>query len=196
MLEVKNIWRHNAKTFYDRKTERQHSLVWRYFIFVVVSIIFAITFGRRSDNVYMGLITAQAILVGFSFNIMMFMASNKKIIVVDKAIIENKLKADRVNKLGNEIFYNLSYFNLVALTSVVMSIVMLFGPSDVLFLSDVSGFAFITLRMIWAVVGLLALFILYFSSVESLATFIRIIQRTTYYFEQRVHLEAPASQAS
>jgi hypothetical protein len=190
MLSFVQITVLNASTYVDQRNGKQKSLAARYLAMGLIAIAGATIFPMRSDNVYLGLITAQSILVGFSFNVMIFLVSNHTIEPRRPDVREERIKAERLNGLSKDIFYNLSYFNLIGMLSVALSLgILLVGSmtqteclsEKLLYLcSKIASLA-------WLRVGVLAL--LYFVTLESLLSFARLVRRVTYYFSERVGIE-------
>lgn len=187
MLNFINIYKRNAETFYDNRTKRRNKLFLRYVTIALCSTVLTYIFSNRVDSLYTGLITVQAILVGFSFNVMIFLASTDRISDKSEGSIERGLKVKRLNELAREIFYNLSYFNLIAFASIIVALALLMAPG-----LDVSALHIGEWRLMdeaRSVVLPGLLWLLYAIAIESFATFVRVVQRSSYYFEQRVKLE-------
>lgn len=190
----------NRNTFYSYRT-KQPSAVWkRNVIIILVSIIFVIVVPSRFDNLYLAILTAQAILAGFSFNVMIFLSSVEPLKVAASSSIENGVRINKINLLSEEIFYNVAYFNLLSLFSVALCIIALFmfGMFD-----NIRTYVLATLIMIpddpqWplsvlfvlngAVVSAI-LFLLYGIVIESFLTFFRTVMRCSYYFSERLGLK-------
>jgi hypothetical protein len=193
MLSLLGIAKRNAETFYNFKTGKPHPLWPRYLVISATSAAFAWLYPKSSNDLYTGFITVQAILVGFSFNVMIFLASAKPLASSKDAYIEERMRSDRLNALAPEIFFNLSYFNLIGLASTASALALLMGSA-----MDWSRFHIGQ----WSVadevrnVGTWAiLFLLYSTAFESFATFVRIVRRASYYFEQRVYAHSPTPEA-
>lgn len=198
MSNLRDIASENAKTFYDARTRTQHSLLPKYIALTVISIVGSWIFNARADNLYMSVIAAQSILVGFSFNVMVFLASNPHLKIAENASVERKQKVGRLNQLSNELFYNLSYFNIVAIASVIVALLMLLVPMGGNLSGDISEIGLEIglekqvaerLSIIFALIAKhILLFIFYFALIDSIASFIRIIRRASYYFESKMAL--------
>lgn len=198
MAGILEIVVENARTFYNFRTGKSRGLWLRYATIVTVASALSWAFYLRSDNLYMSLIAAQSILVGFSFNVMIFLASNPNIKIAANASLERKRKIDKLNKLSRELFYNLSYYNVIAILSVITSLIFLLVPMGgdlsplisraLVSLGAEEGVAIHTSGWIFYSSRWLLLFFLYFSVVDSIASFFRIIQRASYYFESKMAL--------
>lgn len=198
MASIKSIFIENAQTFYDFRSGTRQAVRYRYGAIFLVAAIFTWIFRGASDNVYMSIIAAQSILVGFSFNVMIFLGTNPNIKAASNASIERKNKVAKLNTLSKELFYNLSYFNIIAIFSVVISLVLLLAPAagpsmdylkGVVAGADVRDPSTETLidAMLRGVGGILWL-LLYYSMIDSLASFLRITRRASYYFESKMAL--------
>lgn len=198
MANFKTIISRNAATFYDYASGMHRSLWRRYGSFIAIAGLSAWIFNDKSENLYMSVIAAQSILVGFSFNVMIFLGSNPNVKIAANASLEKKNKIGRLNILSGELFFNLSYFNLVAISSVIVSLFLLASPMakssvsqaqlalesagiDPTYLRGAIAFATSWLRTA-------LLFVLYYLVIDSLASFLRIVRRATYYFEAKMAL--------
>lgn len=196
MFSIFLIVRNNASTFYNYRTGKSESLHFRYTLILILSILLSEVFPQRSDNIYLGIITAQSVLAGFSFNVMIYLASSKKLQAGSNSSIEKKAKIDKINRLSEELFYNVSYFNLTAVATVIVAIALLLAPS---FWDgwNLIGIHFpminrITVNFwVWAdpMLTRFVIFLLFSFTIESFITFIRTVQRSSYYFESRIALD-------
>lgn len=164
----------------------------------------SVVFGVRSDNLYLGIITAQSILAGFSFNVMFYLSSNEVTNYDKTGIIEHQAKVDRLNRLSKEAFYNIAYFNIVAIASVVLSLTLLLGGSVAgVWLHETCNSVMAIAnchkaKHLWNTVGKLAtyllMFIAYVTILESIITFVRTVQRVSYLFDEKMKLRAEQAQ--
>ena len=77
------------------------------------------------SDVIGSILTVQSILMGFSFSVLFFLMSGNNRQSKDDEAIETKNKIRRLNKLSKELFFNVSYFNFLAIFSVLFSLVLL-----------------------------------------------------------------------
>jgi hypothetical protein len=184
MLSLSGIAKRNAETFYSFKTGKRHAVWPRYVAISVASAALAWLYPKSSNDLYTAFITLQAILVGFSFNVMIFLASTRPLDDAGDPYVEKRMRGDRLNALAPEIFFNLSYFNLIALASCASALALQMGTAmDWTRFHIASWSAPDAVRDVGTTVLILTL---YWTALESFVTFIRIVRRASYYFEQRV----------
>ena len=135
------------------------------------------------------IITAQSILMGFAFNVMVYISSQDALRVDTARYREDKAKFERLNTLADEIFYNLSYYIAVALLSVVLCVLWFIASgSDGAYV--VSGFVAKATHLTWVEnvpsLGYFAIkFLVLITATESILTFGRLIRRVTFHFKER-----------
>jgi hypothetical protein len=197
MPNIVHLYRLNASTFYNFRTKKRHSLFWRYLALTLISLLAALTYGERSDNVYIGIITAQSILVGFGFNVLFYLSSNEVVNYDETFSIEDASRVRRLRTVSEEVFYNIGYFNIVALASVVLCLIVLVSQSYAPLMSEAISKALGTTQKrveLWGVFEKtllrLVLFLVYFCVAESLLTFVRTVQRVSFLFESKMKLRA------
>lgn len=198
MFSIGDILRANAGTFYNYRTNKKEVPVIRYVLILLVSILAALTFGRVHDDLYTGLIAVQSILVGFAFNVLFYLAANPINITSDQSDLESKAKIIKLNKLGNEVFYNISYFNIVSVISIALACIMLlsnaFSPVRI-DMPDIvhRNLDIAKIKAALDLISILSLRLLiwltFACTLESIATFARIVKRMTYLFRERMLLE-------
>lgn len=197
MLSSYDIIKENARTFYNYRTGKPVRVYPRYVLMAVLSAIGAAAFHDRYSDLYASFIAVQSILVGFSFNVLVFLSSTDEIKPIDKSLLESVEKAKKLNKLSGEIVTNLSYFNIVALISIILSIILILGAAQSTTFAAVIAKIHISTGTHWAAsvelwVRLILIWTTYFTVLESLVTFIRVTKRVTYFFtEKRAFLQEP-----
>lgn len=195
MFKLSTILSKNNDTFYDFRTNAPLRVAPRFISFFIISACCALLFGGNSDKFLNGVITVQAILIGFSFSVMFFLLSeNMALVPPSGSSIEKGIKTSKLLKLSKEIFYNISYFNIVAIGCLTSALLLLL-PNATIHL-----FAFLQVSGKWAcrahdalyiagvAVNILILFVFYFLLIESAYTFVRTIGRVNYLFEQKILL--------
>jgi len=187
-----SIIKRNNSTFYDNRSGEQNSVLPRQTGFILVSLLVAWVLGTPSDTVVSSVITVQSILVGFGFSVLFFLVSSDHVDENAATTRENKERRKRLNKLSDELFFNISYYNIVTIISVLLSMLFAFDISSIKTLSvDVSNAAQLsqivvtTLTTIADVAHRLLISIFYFVFFESVYTFYRIVVRVNFYFEQK-----------
>lgn len=195
MFNVRDIVRNNNATFYDFNTRKRQSQTTRAFITLLAASSAAIFCPDVSDNLLAGFLAVQSILLGFSVNVMFFLLGNRE---VDNSVYESmeaKLRSERLRDLYHELFYNVSYFNLIAVVSIIVATILLLPTPEV---PDFSiGWspveAFVTWRdtsKIPAIATTLfrgvAMLVFYTIAIEVIFSIARVIGRTSFYFERKM----------
>lgn len=200
MFDVRKIVADNRATYYDYVSGRVLSRTPYWTFVLVISIIAAITFAEPSDNFLGAVITAQSILAGFGFNVLFFLLSTTgNIVPSSSGPIESALTKVKMTKLSEEIFSNISYFNLVSILSVFVALVALMPSlslpllkiiSDKLPLlapnyhESVSSYCAAAKLLLRATI-FAALYVLV---IESVYTFIRTVGRITFFFRKKLEI--------
>ncbi len=197
MVSFKDIFQSNFETFYvihQDGTKSQIHLKKRYAaisLFAAISAYFSDAF---NDNIMMGIITVESILMGFAFNVMIYIASQDALTSDISKFRESKIKAQNLNVLADEIFANLSYFITICLFCAVISILWIsFKSGDDLILMaqavvsyiskspallELANWVFLGINFIWK-------FLLFGTAIESVLSFNRLVRRVTYLFQER-----------
>lgn len=145
-----------------------------------------------NGSVLNGVITAQSILMGFAFNVMVYISSQDALRTNLSDYREEKMKAIRLNDLADEVFINLAYFIAVSLASVVFCLIWIAvssGNSLTVLLTDFGGDGYdeVILDVI-AVANWILRFVLLTCTFESLIVFGRLVRRVTFHFRGRREL--------
>lgn len=151
-----------------------------------------------SIDVLSATITVQAILIGFSFSVMFFLVqdasdkSNEKFKQPDcNYSLEKQLDNEQINLLSKELFWNISYFNVISFLSLVVALAMMlpniFGNVFKLF----SKMNFLNIDwqpfvMTVNISAFIAQWIFFLLITESAFTFVRTVGRVSFLFEQRM----------
>ena len=200
MFNIPEIVKQNRSTFYNFSTNEPLSL-WRSTLAkIMCSILFAILFCQLNKDYLNALITIYAILIGFSFNVLFYLLSTNKIQASPGTTsLEKQLKIEKLNKLSNELFYNVSYFNIVSLSLVVTSLVFFIVDSripqffrhigEISFIKPISSEIEPYLIYVRVIILFIYRLMLYYLIIESLFSFTRAIERVTFYFRQKLLLE-------
>lgn len=202
MLNILEIIKNNNKTF--RRTDRNETINQRPRIIIIClfGISSAFFFYKIPDSFLAGFVAFQSILLGFTFNVMFFLVSKQKEEKTSDLSIEAEIRATLLSTLYHELFYNISYFNLIALFSIVISLVLLLPqPSfpeyfvglymrhkllyELISLKPVLE-TFSAIHFIFLMVRLIATAIFYSISIEIVFSIFRVISRTSFYFEKKI----------
>lgn len=199
MFSVWSIVSANNATFYEYNTNHKISIRPRLFVEVAISATVAIILDKEFKDFLNGVITVQAILIGFSFSVMFFLMSAAGVrasrVLAEPMSLEAQLREEKLENLSREIFHNVAYFNLVAMACLAIALVILL-PNG----SDVIWIFLKTLKVDWfnhisrpygavlAVVepGVRAAFL--FLLIESAYSFARTTGRVNYLFGKRLEI--------
>lgn len=195
MSSLLDIAQRHWDTFYDYDTGVRKPVWKRTFCAIAVSLAVALLIEEIGSDAIAALLTVQSILIGFSFSVLFFLLSGSAP-VVDKSSIEQYLSAKKLTRLSNELFYNVSYFNIVATFSVVVALLLLLpGIDKSLVLAVASefegGLGIVRDQREWVLacfswISEVLNFVLIFLFLESTASFIRTISRVSFFFEKRL----------
>ena len=195
MFNIRHIVRNNDATFYEFNSRKRKSQAPRYVVVCVVSLIAAIVCPKVSDNILAGVLVVQSILLGFTVNVMFFLLGNREKETLEGTLIEAELRSKRLRDLYHELFYNVSYFNLIAVTSIIVATGLLLPTPEVPgFLRGLQPFeAYVSWlgtsklpTVVSAIVRGGAMFAFYAISIEVVFTIARVIGRTSFYFERKM----------
>ncbi|HUD30313.1 MAG TPA: hypothetical protein VMQ93_15700 [Novosphingobium sp.] len=193
MYNAFDIVKKNAATFYNFRTGKSVSVAYRYVLLAVLAAFGVSFFKAVSVELYSSFISAQSILVGFSFNVMVYLASTDALRADDPSVLEDVAKVKKLNRLAEEIHTNLSYFNLVALLSIFVSLLLTLSKAydaDTAVLASWVGEGYRLLvskaaGVIVTVIKSSLIWLAYATLLESLATFVRVTKRVTYFFAEK-----------
>lgn len=203
MFNVKEIFINNDSTFYDFNSQKRVSQWRRWALTFLVAAVAAIFCPNVSDDLLAGFLAVQSILLGFTFNVMFFLLGNREkeepketLKVGAKAqSLETKLRTKRVRKLYVELFYNVSYFNLIAVTSIIVAAALLLPTPEVP--GFLRAYEPVETYVQWLHISTIptvvraasrgmAMFVFYAIAIEVFFTIARVIGRTSFYFERKL----------
>lgn len=196
MISIRDIIRENSETFFDHRLNQRQSILFRLIAQIALALILAILFYRGIAPFLGGVITIQAILIGFSFSVMFFLVSSRSMqseqVPAQNISIEEALKREHAIKVAEQIFSNIAYFNLICLFSLSVSLILMLPPIS---LSSYWWMNIVRPKMMllsevfhWAgyVVWVLIVWLFYFLVIESAFTFLRITGRINFLFSQKI----------
>jgi hypothetical protein len=195
VFNVRQIVRNNNATFYDFDTRESRSQKPRIIQTFIVAAFAAILCPEVSDNLLAGYLAVQSILLGFTVNVMFFLLGNRDKPTASPTSIEGELRVERLGTLYQELFYNVSYFNMLAVASIIVATVLLLPQPTVP--SFMQGLPYVEAYVAWLrdsttpdtigdVVRGLAMFVFYAIAIEVVFSISRIIGRTSFYFERKM----------
>ena len=194
MFNFWHISKKNRKTFYNYRTGKQLSVFPRLLLMCILSVLLAYFLFKPTDDFLNGILTVQSILVGFSFSVLFFLISNDKYLIKIDDAAEIKIRKERLNVISDELFYNISYFNFIAVMSVIVILLLLLPAihieKDNMVLQSIEPDLLETLKLIKVVLIKFARFILYILILESMFTFLRSVGRVSYYFGKKLELQS------
>lgn len=206
MANLGSIISKNNKTFYDYRTEKTQSVAPRLFLSIIISILLAVMFSAVDESFINAILTVQSILVGFSFSVLFFLLSGAEIKIITAASIEQQQKVKKLKILSEELFYNVSYYNLIAISSVLVALLYLLPDIDknsktstmvIEGIISTTGIKDVLswFSMIAAWIEIAIRFSLYFLIIESMYTFWRTVRRVSFFFAEKLSLGADPTAA-
>lgn len=197
MFSLVDIWKENFRTYYNYKTGERTSLFVRNSLILLFSFVAAFFLTTNTQDLIEQIITVQAVLCGFSFNILFFLLSNDTRITTTERSLETEIRIKKIKKLSEEIFYNVSYYSMISVLSLIFLILVYLNkikPDEILEFSPVSWtikkfdftspdvfikiFIEITAYTLRAItIGLL---------IESFVTFLRVTHRMFFLFREKI----------
>lgn len=168
--------------------------------YIIMSFAATYLAGTPTDSVVSSVITVQAILAGFGFSVLFFLVSSEQEDESSTKSIEDSIRKVRLNKLTTELFYNISYYNVVTISSVIVALFLSFNMPDfrVKILDPIAFYHVLwhgypnftniinyTFDKIVAFIHIFVVVIFYFLCIDSVYTFYRIIFRVNFYFLQK-----------
>lgn len=199
MFNLIEIVRRNRETFYNFSTGQKLPLLIANIVKILIATILAGLFSNISKDFLNATITIYSILIGFSFNILFYLLSlpNEQRSIHDNSI-EKEIKIEKTNKITNELFYNVSYFNIIAICMALVALLFFLFDSRLPRFTD--GLANVdVLKEYIAKIGPSCFYIrhaalfayrvlLYYLLIESMYSFIRTTGRVSFFFRQKIAL--------
>jgi hypothetical protein len=188
MSELLKVIQKNRETFYNYATNERSQRWPSYTIKLLIALVASTVCSSLETGFLGAVLTVYSILIGFSFNVLVYLLSfAKDKIESSQPSIEAKLREEKIHKLTEELFFNVSYFNLVSLALVVVTLTcfLTFVPFPVLMPSLHNVTPPNIAPGLHGLVPWLALIFraFYFLLiVESLAALIRTIGRISFFF--------------
>lgn len=194
---VKNDW----ATYYNFASGEKTPPVTRTFIIVVAAGVLSLFAHANHESFLNAILSIEAILVGFSFSVMFFLLSEERAVDQDDAALETGIRRKKLHTLSREIFYNVSYFNLVSILCVLIALILLLpsyslGPQNFLtqlsFFLGIDFFSSAKLGLVMSevvpIISWLLWTCLYFFLAQSIFTLIRTVGRVHFYFSEKIAL--------
>ena len=205
MFNLIEIVRKDSATHYDYNSGEQKSRFKIMLAFLFVSILIGSSIRVAPTDFLSGALSAQSILVGFSFNVLFYLVANRLGKPSQFSSIEHELRFERLSKLSDEVFDNVTYFNVIAISSALLSLILLlFGSQDCAqnlreifeWVAKQLKFPVRALNWIDRGVAILALSTLTFLLLESIYTFLRAVGRVRFYFGMLKTMDQDAQELS
>lgn len=197
MATVKEIIKRNNDTFYDYRSKKGKSPYARFLVFAIIAAVAATFFNDLGDGFLNAVLAVQSILVGFSFSVLFFLVSGSIALNEAEYSREKRYRVERLNTLATELFYNVAYYNTVAIGSVVVALLFLL-PNLSVFPSLASSsvvqamtgsISASTYDQIVDVASRVLTFIFAFLFTDSIFTFFRIVRRVNFFFSEKLSLK-------
>lgn len=189
MYDFTKLVQHHRDTYYNFASNKQNPF-WLPKIYQAAFAIFcAICFSAISDALLQSILTIYSILVGFSFSVLFHLISQREFSIDTDGLLETELRLERLTKLHDEIFYNVTYFIIssLALVAIVLCYYVALSFNHQIFdvvSSVLKGGG--VLEYLSTILSFLFSMIMYFLVLETGFLFIRIVGRVTYYFQQKI----------
>lgn len=198
MTTVREIIQRNNETFYDYQSKKVKPPYARFSKFFALSLVVSILFDDLGDGFLNSVLAVQSILIGFSFSVLFFLVSGSISINEAEHSREKKYRVERLNTLATELFYNVAYYNTVAIGSVVVALLFLLPSFSVfsfllensLLQSLIGKFSTDTLGKMQDIGSRLLTLIFAFLFSDSVFTFFRIVRRVNFFFSEKLSLKA------
>lgn len=194
MFNIRSIIRNNNATFYNYRTGIRFSIWPRVILFSVISLSAALLKFFDSAEFLGAVLAVESILVGFSFSVLFFLLGNIRGEVRNHESIEDEVTEKKLRILSKEIFFNVSYFNLVTVMVVLLCLILLIPDEKFRSLDfpyDIHPSIRSALNSIWDIFkffGLAIWSLFSFLLLESMYTFVRTVGRVTFYFDRTLEL--------
>ncbi len=176
-----SLFNRNRDTFYNYLTNEKEPPNKIYLFTILTSIISTFTINELSIESLSIVVSVFSILIGFGFTSQFFLVDKKFIIDGSNKFIEKKQLEEKIKKLSGELFINVSYFNVVSLTLVIICIFHTINIDNEILTHILSILHIKSLIEFSPFIGRFSISIL---MIESLYTFYRILQRTHYLFSK------------
>lgn len=197
MFELWKIVEENRATFYDYSTNVRHNLWRSRIVKFLTAAVASFLFSKMSEQFLGAVLTVYSILIGFSFNVLFQLISFDGVRKAAGQSLETEAKLDRLQMLSNELFYNVSYFNVISIILVIFTLcyflVYLPQPSAVYALAQsiisVSERVQEWFTCTMAVGKFMIRVGFYFLLFESVYSFLRTISRLSHFFKLKMDLQ-------
>jgi len=147
---------------------------------LLVSIVLALSAGEPSSDTLSVVLTAFAIVAGFTFSALLFFVDHRFLVRVDGDSREQKVLQSKIDDLSDQLFININYFNLVCVALIVSCVIALIRPPLEFFVGRN-----------WASIGNVeSLSTFFFGTAfyvlisEAVFTFLRLLSRLRYLFDK------------
>lgn len=206
MYNILKIVEQNYKTYYDF-SDGARQIPWlRIAIFAALSISSSIGLNSPGTELITAVLVSISILIGFSLSLLFYLVSNPVVPFqysnqqqISNDSRENDLRRKRLENLGLELFFNVSFFTVIALIIAAISVLMMMGELGIRvnIINDITNVlsrlgcvqVFIKITTISAkIISYFLISFWYFLIAESLFTYYRIVHRSYFYFRGRLQL--------
>ena len=193
MINFFSIAKKNRDTFYNYSSNEKDPIWPMVLVQIIVALFLSILFPNVGKDFLRALLAVYSILIGFSFNVLFHLASSDKW-VVSTRLPEDELKIERMNTLRQELFHNVCYFVSMSVFLTIFSLAYFVvdgGNIKILYsvksLVTGDGRAETLFNMAGIALLFFLLWIFYFLLIDTIYTFLRIINRINFFFEEKVN---------
>lgn len=174
----------NWETFYRFDSGDRVNLIPRYFLIVLVSIFATVFSGDLITDFTNVSVSVLSIFAGFSFAVIFFIVEEKGREAPkkdDDDDLERELVIEKLEKLKNELFFNLSYFNMISIFAVCILL-----SHSVSIVGKIDAYAGREVAELYLLIFVnTGKFLAFFLVIEAIATFYRVVARLTFYFFEK-----------
>lgn len=176
------IARHNG-TFYRFDTEVKRCVWCRYLVISLLSLAYTLMIGHVPLDAKTNVITTFSILLGFGFSVIFFLGTENKTEKSHSIYLEDLELENRKASVRKELFYNVSYFNIISLCSIFFMILTMikFRFDRIYYIENLEQF----LDFYNFYAPLIGVFLVIFFCLESFYSFYWVLRKVTYLFDKK-----------
>ena len=178
MRLIYQTWADNRHTFGGGGDRWSTAKVGAYYITLSsLSILISLVSTRPSNDFFDATLTAISIIAGFTFNAVIFFVDHKFVVQKDTYSLEQASRQQKIDRLAENTFSIIYYFNVVSIFVCVMCIIALVMPS-------ISAEAPHMLARHFGATEAVGRSTFFAGLVEAMVTFLRALRRLRYLFKK------------
>jgi hypothetical protein len=201
MNNLRKIYQENRKTYRGYRSGELQPVAKRNLYLAVFAILCAMLFHAPEPSLIRVVITVLGILSGFSFSILFFIANNANpLVVTEGTTLEHRNKIRRSRTLTDEIFFNVSYFIMITVMTIILSVILMLPVENFLKAAQ-QVWIWVTdlipdiqewqgwLQSSITFLRFLLQFAFWIFLIEAVLTFLRILKRIGFLFSERLEIQ-------